>query len=248
MHALRIATWWCPLLIAATVIAQEAAKLQEKLAVLHKQLKTARDRTAQADDAIAKTLTQLAQRTVTVDSLHKTQVGATVNKLRRHEGTKIAEASQALVRQWKQLVERGDRTGAKIGQPAQPQSRPAASPAGGGKSPVGRAAASGSGGERVLDSVRDEHGRMERRLADPDSHEDQLALKEAAEAERMWAEKMEGGLPRGTSGGGRLEAAAVQLKSKYEQIEAEKKRKHIVAIDPPPAKARRPTLQGHSRR
>ena len=53
----------------------------------------------QADDLISKKLTQLTQQTVTIKSLLSTQVGATVNKLRKLEGTplatKIVDTSQA---------------------------------------------------------------------------------------------------------------------------------------------------------
>jgi hypothetical protein len=53
-----------------------------------------------------------------------------------------------------------------------------------------------SGGDeprRVLESVCDEDGRQERRVADPDSHEDRLAAVEAHEAERMGASSGAGG-------------------------------------------------------
>ena len=123
---------------------------------------------------------------------------------------RLLVTTQVLLRTWKELSERGDRTGAKVGDVALPGG------SGLGKSPVARPSAGGSSGGSggsgyVLDSVRDENGRVERRVAHPDSHEDQLALSEAAEAERMWEEKMGGGGRGGGETGGRLGEAASQL-------------------------------------
>lgn len=82
----------------------------------------------------------------------------------------------------------------------------------------------------VLDSVRDIYGRVERRIADPDSHEDQLALSEAAEAERMWEEQMGRGRAAGGGGGSRLEAVVHNLSKRYEEKAAEKQRRAIQSM------------------
>lgn len=147
-------------------------------------------RPCSSEETILSVLKALSTRTVTIESLHRTQVGATVNKLRKLEVSKISELSQRIVLAWKSLVERGDRTGAKIGEiSSTPPSRAiSASSSQHSRSPVGAGGAARHAG--VLDVVRDEHGRVERRIADPDSHEDQLALQEAAEAERIWREKV----------------------------------------------------------
>ena len=151
----------------------------------------ANERVTKHEDTISATLKTLTARTVTIDSLHRTQIGTTVNKLRKCEATKIAEASQGLVLAWKALVERGDRTGVRLGE-AKAAPRPSSSPSQSSHPPVPRGSPLGVAVARrtdVLDSVRDDRGRVERRIADPDSHEDQLALREAAEAERMWEEQ-----------------------------------------------------------
>jgi hypothetical protein len=164
-------------------------------------------------------LDDLTKRPVTVAALEKTLVGVTVNGLRKHESPAVAAKSETLVRLWKALVESGKTWGSLAAGPAA-SSRPSAPSSSRGPSPK----------TAVLDMVRDEDGRVERRRAHPDSHEDQLALSEAAEAERMWEEMMGGG-----GGDGRaardeeaaLKASAEKLREHYRHIEETKRGREI---------------------
>ena len=61
---------------------------------------------------------------------------------------------------------------------------------------VARGAPSVADEEVVLESVRDEYGQADRRVADPASHEDMLAVSEAREAEMMWEQKRGTGASR----------------------------------------------------
>ena len=83
---------------------------------------------------------------------------------------------------------------------------------------------------------------MERRIADPDSHEDQLALQERAEAEAMWEEQMGRGRGGGGGGGGgsRLEIAAEKLKASYQEREVAKQKRVIQQISPRADPRKRP--------
>ncbi|KAL3914842.1 MAG: hypothetical protein SGPRY_007479, partial [Prymnesium sp.] len=211
---------------------QEAEKARESIMEAQKALRAANDRMSKHEETILSVLKALSTRTVTIESLHRTQVGATVNKLRKLEVSKISELSQRIVLAWKSLVERGDRTGAKIGEiSSTPPSRAiSASSSQHSRSPVGAGGAARHAG--VLDIVRDEHGRVERRIADPDSHEDQLALQEAAEAERIWQEKFGPDREARTSGHTRLEKVASHLKARYQEKEDERKKKVIQQIEP----------------
>ena len=93
---------------------QEVAKRKQALAEAQKAVRMANERVAKHDDSISAALKSLSTRRVTIDSLVRTQVGKTVNKLRTCDVKPIAEASQKLVLSWKTLAERGDRTGAKV--------------------------------------------------------------------------------------------------------------------------------------
>ncbi|EOD27019.1 hypothetical protein EMIHUDRAFT_449414, partial [Emiliania huxleyi CCMP1516] len=105
--------------------------------------------------------------------------------------------------------------------------------------------------DRVLDEVRDEDGRVERRRAHPDSLEDALALREAREAERMWEERMGGGGSGGGGGGGgggrgdgrdeaARRAAAERLRERYRSIEEAKRSREIVVEGGPARPGKQP--------
>jgi len=141
-----------------------AAELERAEAVLRR----AAARAKASRTALAERLDELASRPLTVTVLEKTLIGVTVNALRKHATPAIAAKSERLVRGWKTLVE-GSKTWGTL--------------ATGGAAPAGAASSSRAEAlaDRVLDEVRDEDGRVERRRAHPDSLEDALALREARE-------------------------------------------------------------------
>jgi hypothetical protein len=193
---------------AAAEVEQLSSQL--KLAMAHAKSKRAE---------LLSLIDDLTARPVTVAALEKTLVGVTVNGLRKHESPAVAAKSEALVRSWKVLVESGKTWGSLAG-----GSAASASLSGSSSSYRGLGSTSS-----VLDEVRDEDGHIERRRAHPDSHEDQLALSEAAEAERMWEEAMGGG---GNGHSGRDEeaarkASAEKLRERYRHIEETKRGREI---------------------
>jgi len=222
-----------------------------ELKELEKRFRASQAKAKKGQEGIATALQRLDKTHVTFIGLTKTSAGVTVNKLRKHDVASIANDADKLVRRWKSLVEQHQARSLPTQKP--PAQNPASSSA------VARPAAAPSRGA-VLDAVRDEHGRVERRVAHPDSHEDQLALDEAAEAERMWEDQMGSGFGRGgsASGGGggggsssrepppplrrtrsaqdeksqRLQVAGHMLKDMYRDIEAGKKSRQAVMLAP----------------
>jgi len=164
---------------------------------LETELRAAVSRAKAKRSALLGVLEDLKRKPVTVAALEKTLVGVTVNGLRRHEHESVAAKAEDLVRSWKTVVEGGSTWGALAGGAAAGRAAPGSSSWGG-------------HGAGVLDEVCDEDGNVERRRAHPDSHEDQLALREAAEVERMWEEQM-GARGRGGSGDDEVRALNAQL-------------------------------------
>ncbi|KAL1521393.1 hypothetical protein AB1Y20_021059 [Prymnesium parvum] len=222
---------------------KEAEKLKRQIHDAQKALRAVNERVSKHEETISTVLESLGKRTITIDSLHRTQVGITVNKLRKCSVAKIAGLSNKLIMAWKALAERGDRTGAKLGEvPSGSTTATTHSPSRG----HGRGIESGRPRSNVLDSVHDEHGRVERRVADPDNPEDELALREKAEAERMWEAQM--GASRLTSASSRLAAVASNLKARYEERQAEKRSKLIqqISVLPSPGNPKKRQLSAPS--
>lgn len=207
------------LLLKDSVVAEAAAQREAEQAQI--KLKAARTAAGKQRDAMLSLLDRLYKRPVNAAMLEKIPVGKTVNELRKHAAPAVAAKSQQVVRAWKSLVDQQHRAGATA---PSPRKRPLESP-------------STSGAEssrRVLDSVCDDRGRRERRVADPDSHEDQLAVREAQEAERMWEEKM----GSGSGSGGRsaaLQAATARLEARYGELAEQKQRRKVVVLNKPQA-------------
>mmetsp|Transcript_31821 Transcript_31821/g.102804 ORF Transcript_31821/g.102804 Transcript_31821/m.102804 type:complete len:258 (-) Transcript_31821:52-825(-) len=191
-------------------VAAEIERLDSQLKLAHAQAKAKRAE-------LLSLLDNLTRRPVTVAALEKTLVGVTVNGLRKHESPAVAAKSEILVRSWKALVESGKTWGSLAGSSAASAK------------PSGPSFSRGLGPRTaVLDEVRDEDGRVERRRAHPDSHEDQLALSEAAEAERMWEEAMGGGGGRaGRDEEAARKASAEKLRERYRHIEETKRGREI---------------------
>ena len=185
---------------------QDAVQSDDTARTAHKELerryRASQQRAKKAQEAVTQALERLSKANVTFLGLQKTQVGVDVNKLRKHEVTSVQVAADKLVRSWKSVVEQHQHH--HIQPTARAAPRPASAAAAGGSA---HRPAEGRGvrevrATQVLDSVRDENGRVERRGAHPDSHEDQLALREAEEAERMWDAQMGGGSGGGGGRGG----------------------------------------------
>ena len=184
----------------------EAVQTAEQAA---RTLASARARARQQVAAMTSLLERLHKQPVSVAMLQRTGVGRTVNRLRTHATPQLAAKSTALVRSWKLLVEQAERAPAPHGAPAPRRAiRRLADEAAPSPQRVGQ--------KRLLDTARDDHGRVERRYADPDSLEDQLAAEEAQMAEAMWEEKMGGKKGRGsaTAWGAAAPAAAVSVGSR----------------------------------
>ena len=186
---------------------QDAVQSDETARAAHKELerryRASQQRAKKAQEAVTQALERLSKANVTFIGLQKTQVGVDVNKLRKHEVASVQAAADKLVRSWKSVVEQHQHHHIQPTARAAPRPASAAAPGGSAHRPAeGRSAREGKAAH-VLDSVRDENGRVERRVAHPDSHEDQLALREAEEAERMWDAQMGGGGgSRGSGGSG----------------------------------------------
>ena len=178
---------------------QDAVQSDDAARAAHKELerryRESQQRAKKAQEAVTQALERLSKAHVTFLGLQKTQVGVDVNKLRKHEVASVQAAADKLVRSWKSVVEQYQQHHAQPRVAPRPAS--AAAPGGSAHRPAESRGAREGRPAQVLDSVRDENGRVERRVAHPDSHEDQLALREAEEAERMWDAQMGGG-----SGGG----------------------------------------------
>ena len=182
---------------------QDAVQSDDAARAAHKELerryRESQQRAKKAQEAVTQALERLSKAHVTFLGLQKTQVGVDVNKLRKHEVASVQAAADKLVRSWKSVVEQHQQHHA---QPrAAPRPASAAAPGGSAHRPLESRGAREGRPAQVLDSVRDENGRVERRVAHPDSHEDQLALREAEEAERMWEAQMGGGSGGGGGGG-----------------------------------------------
>ena len=188
---------------------QDAVQSDDAARAAHKELerryRESQQRAKKAQEAVTQALERLSKAHVTFLGLQKTQVGVDVNKLRKHEVASVQAAADKLVRSWKSVVEQYQQHHA---QPrAAPRPASAAAPGGSVHRPAESRGAREGRPAHVLDSVRDENGRVERRVAHPDSHEDQLALREAEEAERMWDAQMGGGSGGGAGPRGRWTSA-----------------------------------------
>lgn len=217
-----------------------------ELKELEKRYRASQAKAKKGQEGVSAALQRLDKTHVTFIGLTKTSAGVTVNKLRKHDVASIANDADKLVRRWKSLVEQHQARSLPMQRP--PTQQPTSSSA------VARSTAAAPSRGTVLDAVRDEHGRVERRVAHPDSQEDQLALDEAAEAERMWEEQMGSGSGsgRGCSAGSsssreppplcrtrsqdeklqRLQEAGHMLKDMYRDIEASKKSRQAVLLEP----------------
>ena len=185
---------------------QDAVQSDDTARAAHKELerryRASQQRAKQAQEAVTQALERLSKVNVTFLGLQKTQVGVDVNKLRKHEVASVQVAADKLVRSWKSVVEQHQHHHFQPTARAAPRPASAAAPGGSAHRPAEGRGAREARAAQVLDSVRDENGRVERRVAHPDSHEDQLALREAEEAERMWDAQMGGGSGGGGGGGG----------------------------------------------
>eukprot|EP00310_Coccolithus_braarudii_P024170 CAMPEP_0183334746 /NCGR_PEP_ID=MMETSP0164_2-20130417/3250_1 /TAXON_ID=221442 /ORGANISM="Coccolithus pelagicus ssp braarudi, Strain PLY182g" /LENGTH=275 /DNA_ID=CAMNT_0025503947 /DNA_START=9 /DNA_END=834 /DNA_ORIENTATION=+ len=206
-------------------------------------LRAAQQRMKQERKAIVDVLNDLAHKQMSVKALEKSLIGVSVNKLRKHDHAAIASKSEELVAAWKTLVDR------------ESELKGSAQVRGGGGPPVrvprptapsqGRAAVALQAGGRgvVLDMVRDDEGRVERRVADADSHEDMLAVDEARLAEQMWEEKMGTSFKSGISSGAghsmspdvsKKASAIAHLRAGYQKHVQEKRKHELVKLDKAP--------------
>jgi len=262
---------------------EEEARVQVLAA--EQALKDAQARAKKGCERLLSLLNELGGKTVTVKALEKSMIGVTVNKLRKHALSAVSAQSEVLVRKWKAVVERSDpallssRSSTSVGsslmaagkQRLASQHNPRLDAPHSSKGTGQRRAQSSTQGHSamVLDSVRDDRGRLELRVADLDSHEDQLALSEAALAEQMWEEKM--GSASCMSGPATLrrtrswqndqdksperrpehatqpvssealkrEAVSAQIRERYRQIEMHKQERKLVRLDSAPPQAAR---------
>ncbi len=206
----------------------EAVQTAEQAA---RTLASARARARQQVAAMTSVLERLHRQPVSVAMLQRTGVGRTVNRLRTHATPQLAAKSTTLVRSWKLLVEQAERAPAPLGAPAPRRAiRRIADEDVPSPQRVGH--------KRLLDTARDDHGRVERRYADPDSLEDQLAAEEAQMAEAMWEEKMGGkkGRASATAGVAAAPATAASVGSRTTGASSAS-----VGARAPPAHAPRPT-------
>ena len=231
---------------------QDAVQSDDTARAAHKELerryRASQQRAKKAQEAVTQALERLSKANVTFIGLQKTQVGVDVNKLRKHEVASVQAAADKLVRSWKSVVEQHQHHHIQPTARAAPRPASAAAPGGSAHRPAeGRSAREGKAAH-VLDSVRDENGRVERRVAHPDSHEDQLALREAEEAERMWEAQMGGGSGGGGSRGGGGSGGSSDPRGRWatssdEEAEAEEAR-HASRADGAPS---RPSAQEQRR-
>eukprot|EP00965_Chrysotila_dentata_P257564 6212927-Pleurochrysis_carterae.AAC.6 len=222
-------------------------KAKREVAELEQQLKAAQQRKKSRRASLLTMLQQLRSKPVTVKALEKSLIGVSVNKLRKHEHEPIATTSEQIVRAWKTIVEKTEGR-------AVPQSSQRGSAASHSRSPHPTPPKREAG---VLDMVRDDRGRVEKRRADPDCFEDQLALTEAEMAERMWEEQMGGGSQRrkiasaltcaspsdhdsepASPGSLKRSSAVARLREGYKQFDEKKKQRELIKLDHIPSSQR----------
>ena len=234
---------------------QERESAQATVQRLVAELKAARESIDASDHRIASTLRKLKGCTaVTVEALQRTGVGVAVNRLRKHGSGSVAQESRELVETWKKIALRGDRRGVKA-----PLSAVVGKGAVGNRDLPQPTRAPDSAPRRVLDVVVDDKGRVERRIADPDSHEDVLAMREASEAEAMWEQAMGSGRGAPASGGAptlqaskydgnsRLRGAVEGLQQRYRAADEKKRHRQIMAMPPGVAPERSGGFSGAAR-
>ena len=85
------------------------ARQQQATAELVAQLQQSRAQEQAHADGILATLGRLKSHRMTISALQTTQVGQTVNKLRKHESQPIASASSELVKAWKAVADTAGR-------------------------------------------------------------------------------------------------------------------------------------------
>jgi len=91
-----------------THLSEHAAAVQQQQALL-KQLQATKAKEQQALQSVSATLAALKGTKMTLSALQSTQVGVTVNKLRKSEVQTVAAASSELIRSWKGVADSGGR-------------------------------------------------------------------------------------------------------------------------------------------
>ena len=139
---------------------QDAVQADEdarhELSEIEKQYRACQAKAKQGRELLEQALQRLSKTHVTFMGLSKTQVGVTVNKLRKHEKPSVQAAADKLVRSWKSIVEQHQyhhKSAPVQPAPGQPVSA----------TPNFRGV-QGSGTCRVLDAVPDEYGHVEVRI------------------------------------------------------------------------------------